>query len=185
MRGGSWCCFARDCRSANRLWYIPSASSDHNGFRLCCSADCDVISNGTDLTNNDEKPRFTAYTVQRGDYLAKISKEFNVPIRKIKLLNNLQEETLRVGPVIKLPGNIDVGVQNITEHSAAGDDRNGIKTYAPYIGPVKDYVVKSGDTLGMIAYSNGINVRQLKELNNMDQEVLRVGQILKVPAKIK
>ena len=140
---------------------------------------------GSALTGNGEEPRFTTYTVQRGDYLAKISKEFNVPISKIKLLNNLQEETLRVGQVIKLPGNIDVGVQDITGQRAIGDNPNGRQSYDPYAGPVKDYVVRSGDTLGGIAYSNGINIRQLKELNNMDQEVLRVGQKLKVPAKIK
>ena len=126
---------------------------------------------------------FIEYVVQCGDYMAKISKRFNVPISKIKLLNNMKDETLRVGQVLKLPGKIDVGAQNITEHDAIGDKPNGIKTYTPYTGPTKDYVVKSGDTLGAIAYGNGINIRQLKELNNMEQDVMRVGQILKVPAR--
>ena len=43
--------------------------------------------------------------------------------------------------------------------------------------------MKSGDTLGAIAYSNGINIRQLKELNGLKKDVLRVGQKLKVPAE--
>jgi LysM repeat protein len=36
--------------------------------------------------------------------------------------------------------------------------------------------------LGAIAYGNGINIRQLKKLNNLANDNLRVGQKLKVPA---
>ena len=43
-------------------------------------------------------------------------------------------------------------------------------------------MVKSGDTLGGIAYGNGINIRQLKELNGLSSDVIRVGQTLKIPA---
>jgi LysM repeat protein len=43
-------------------------------------------------------------------------------------------------------------------------------------------VVKSGDTLGAIAYGNGINIRQLKQLNNLSSDMLKIGQKLKVPA---
>ncbi|MBR4615618.1 MAG: LysM peptidoglycan-binding domain-containing protein, partial [Kiritimatiellae bacterium] len=57
------------------------------------------------------------------------------------------------------------------------------KTYASYTGPTKEYVVKNGDTLGAIAYGNGINIRQLKELNGLDKDSIRVGQKLKIPAE--
>ena len=57
------------------------------------------------------------------------------------------------------------------------------KAYAPYTGATKEYVVKSGDTLGAIAYGNGINIRQLKELNGLESDVLKIGQKLKIPAE--
>ena len=57
------------------------------------------------------------------------------------------------------------------------------KPYAAYTGATKEYVVKSGDTLGAIAYGNGINIRQLKELNGLTSDTLKVGQKLKIPAE--
>jgi len=125
----------------------------------------------------------TTYIVQSGDYLAKISKKFNVTIASIKRLNPSigAKNIVRVGQKLKLPGKIDVGVQAEPAKSAA---RTGVKkAYAPYSGATKEYVVKSGDSLGAIAYSNGINIRQLKELNGLKKDVLRVGQKLKIPAE--
>ena len=129
------------------------------------------------------EPETTVYIVQSGDYLAKISKKFNVTISSIKKLNPSIKENnvVRVGQKIRLPGKIDVGVQQEPAKAAAA--RPAKKAYAPYAGATKEYVVKSGDTLGAIAYSNGINIRQLKELNGLSKDTLRIGQKLKIPAE--
>ena len=129
------------------------------------------------------EPETTVYIVQSGDYLAKISKKFNVTISSIKKLNpSIRENNVvRVGQKIKLPGKIDVGEQK--EPAKAVAARPAKKAYAPYAGATKEYVVKSGDTLGAIAYSNGINIRQLKELNGLTKDTLRIGQKLKIPAE--
>lgn len=55
--------------------------------------------------------------------------------------------------------------------------------YTPYVGPTREYVVKSGDTLGGIAYGNGINIRQLKELNNLTSDAMHVGMKLRIPSR--
>ena len=123
----------------------------------------------------------TVYVVQRGDYLSKISKKFNITIAAIKKLNPSikADNVVRIGQKLKLPGKVDVGVQAEPAKPAA---KAAAKAYAPYTGATKEYVVKSGDTLGGIAYSNGINIRQLKELNGLQKDTLRVGQKLKIPA---
>ena len=125
----------------------------------------------------------TVYIVQRGDYLAKISKKYNITIASIKQLNPSigEKNIVRVGQKIKLPGKVDVGVQ--AEPVKVPTKVSAKKPYAPYSGATKEYVVKSGDTLGGIAYSNGINIRQLKELNGLQKDILRVGQKLKIPAE--
>ena len=128
------------------------------------------------------EPETTIYIVQSGDYLAKISKKFNITIASIKKLNpSIKENNIvRVGQKLKLPGKVDVGVQ---ADPAAAAKATVKKVYVPYTGATKEYVVKGGDTLGAIAYSNGINIRQLKELNGLSKDVLRVGQKLKIPAE--
>ena len=125
------------------------------------------------------EPEYTVYTVQSGDYLAKISKKYNVTIAAIKKANpSIKGDVVRVGQKLKLPGKFDVPAA--AEVKAAP---KAAKVYAPYTGATKEYVVKSGDTLGAIAYGNGINIRQLKELNGLSKDTLRVGQKLKIPAE--
>ena len=45
---------------------------------------------------------------------------------------------------------------------------------------VKEYYVKSGDTLGHIAKRYKVSVRQIKQWNNLKSDFLRVGQKLKI-----
>ena len=126
---------------------------------------------------------YTIYVVQSGDYLSKISKRFNVTIASIKRLNpSIKGDVIRVGQKLKLPGKVDVPAA-ATPAAAAATHVASKKTYTSYTGATKEYVVKSGDTLGVIAYGNGINIRQLKELNGLTKDTLRVGQKLKIPAE--
>ena len=130
------------------------------------------------------EPEYTVYIVQRGDYLAKISKKYNVTINSIKRLNNLKDDNIRIGQKLKLPGKLEIGEQKVPEGAFAKDTKTTAKKpYAAYTGATKEYVVKSGDTLGAIAYGNGINIRQLKELNGLTSDTLKVGQKLKIPAE--
>ena len=133
------------------------------------------------------EPEYTIYVVQNGDYLAKISKKFNVTIASIKRLNpSIKKDIVRVGQKLKLPGKIDVGVQTapVTAVATTPAKKSAAKkSYTPYTGATKEYVVVNGDTLGSIAYGNGINIRQLKELNGLATDSLKIGQKLKIPAE--
>lgn len=126
------------------------------------------------------EPEFTTYIVQRGDYLAKISKKYNITINSIKEANGLKSDKIMIGQKLKLPGKIDVGEQKVPE--GAFKKAPAKPKYTSYTGATKEYIVKSGDTLGHIAYGNGINIRQLKELNGLESDALRIGQKLKIPA---
>ncbi len=127
------------------------------------------------------EPEYTIYSVQSGDYLAKISKKYNVTIAAIKKANpSIKGDVVRVGQKLKLPGKFDVPAPVKDAKVAAP---KAVKAYAPYTGATKEYVVKAGDTLGAIAYGNGLNIRQLKELNGLSKDTLRVGQKMKIPAE--
>lgn len=125
----------------------------------------------------------TTYIVQRGDYLAKISKKYNVTLAAIRRLNpQIKKDVIRAGQKIKLPGKIDVGEQKMPAPTPAAKATTSVAVKA-YTGPTKEYVVKAGDTLGGIAHAYGLKVRQLKELNGLSKDVIRVGQKLKVPTE--
>lgn len=140
-----------------------------------------------DVKPVEKEPEFTTYIIQRGDTLSKISKRYNIKIDAIKANNpQIKNDVVRLGQKIKLPGNVDVGDQKVPEGSFASPTTKpkAKLTQAPkaYTGATKEYVVKNGDTLGGIAIASGLTVRQLKELNGLSKDIIRVGQKLKVPA---
>ena len=161
----------------------------------CGAPDCKCIVETKPVVTADlskpAEPEYTIYVVQNGDYLAKISKKFNVTIASIKRLNpSIKDNVVRVGQKLKLPGKIDVGVQSapvvatvVATTTKKPADSAAKKGFAPYTGATKEYAVQNGDTLGSIAYGNGINIRQLKELNGLTSDSLKIGQKLKVPAE--
>ena len=135
------------------------------------------------------KPEYTDYIIQRGDTLSKISKRYNITIAAIKAANpQIKNDVVKLGQKIKLPGKVDVGEQTVPagafekKPAAAASAAKTSSAAKPYSGETKKYVVKSGDTLGGIAISYGISVRQLKEMNGLKNNLIVVGKELKVPA---
>jgi len=47
--------------------------------------------------------------------------------------------------------------------------------------PIKQHIVKSGDTLSEIARKNRVTVNQLRKQNHLKNDLLRIGQRLKIP----
>ena len=148
----------------------------------CGADDCECVGTTKPANVPASEQEYSIYVVQNGDYLAKISKKCNVTIAAIKRVNNLKSDTIRIGQKLKIPGKLPESMTAPAAAAAAQPAAAAKKSYTPYTGATKEYVVKNGDTLGAIAYGNGINIRQLKELNGLSSDVLRIGQKLKIPA---
>ena len=151
----------------------PAGGSSGASGASCIGA---PIATGTPVAAASD---YTTYIVQKGDVISKIAKKYGLKVAAIRKANpKIKKDVIWVGMKIKLPGQIDVGPQ-----VAPPPVVKAKKPYAPYTGATKQYVVKSGDTLGAIAYGNGINIRQLKELNGLKTDVVRIGQKLKIPSE--
>ena len=97
------------------------------------------------------------YKVEKGDTLWNISKKLNTTVEELKKLNNLSNNLLYIGQVLKVPSYETITDTNIS------------------------YIVKKGDTLYNIAKVNNISVSDLKEYNNLSNDDLFIGQVLKIP----
>ena len=95
------------------------------------------------------------YIVQKGDNLWSIANKFNMTVSELKNLNNLTNNLLSIGQVLKIK-----------------DSSNNGKT---------TYTVQKGDSLWVIANKYGITTEELKSYNNLTSNLLSIGQVLKIP----
>ena len=137
------------------------------------------------------EPEYTLYRVKGGDMLSAICATYGLRQSKVLELNpGLDPNKLFVGKKIKLPGKIDLkeaDVKSLAKQPVAKKQAKSGKAssarVSSYKGATKEYVVSSGDSLGKIAYSNGITIKCLKEMNGLKKNTIRIGQKLKVPAE--
>lgn len=98
----------------------------------------------------------STYKVVSGDSLSVIAKRFNTTVEKIKSLNNLSSDVIKIDQLLKVP--------------------------SPQSESTVNYTVVSGDSLSVIAKRYNTTVDKLKSLNNLTSDIIRIGQILRVPA---
>ena len=106
---------------------------------------------------SEEVSSTNTYTVKSGDTLYGIASKYNTTVDELKSLNNLTSNTLSIGQTLKIP---------------SGTTSNNTSTYT---------VVK-GDTLYGIANKYNTTVDELKSLNNLTNNTLSIGEVLKVPS---
>ena len=100
---------------------------------------------------------YLLYEVVSGDTLYSISRKYDVDVQTIREINNLSNNNLSIGSLLKIP--IDVN---------------------PGTGDYSTYIVKNGDTLYSISKMFNMSVSEIKSLNNLNSDSLYIGQVLRV-----
>ena len=98
------------------------------------------------------------YVVRSGDTLWLLAQRYNTTVDAIKNLNGLTSNNLYIGQVLKIP-----------TAGASG-------------GSYFEYVVRSEDTLWLLAQRYNTTVDAIKNLNGLSSNDLSIGQILKIPS---
>lgn len=106
-----------------------------------------------------------SHVVRKGESLSTIARKYRTSVATIKRLNGLKKTVIYPGQVIVVRG------------SAAATTRRSSGVAAATGGV---YRVRQGDTLSEIAVANGVTVSQIKRLNGLNGDGIRVGQQLKV-----
>ncbi len=158
----------------------------------------------TDTGNDND---YQTYTVQSGDTLYKIAQRFNTTVNDIKSLNNLTSDIINVGQILKIP-EANIAENYITYTVVKGDTLYLIaKNYNTTVDAIKNlnnltsntinigqtlkipttnenyfnYVVVRGDTLYSIARKYNTTVNEIKKLNNLTNNTINLGQVLRIP----
>ncbi len=134
----------------------------------------------------------TPYTIQKGDTISAVAYKYNLRWQDVVAVNpGISPNRLRVGQVIQLPGQVDLGKVRhvpVATPKVSAPKVSAPKTSAPKAvssGPVTTYVVKSGDSLSVIAHKHGVKTAALRDANGLKSDRIAVGQKLKVPGAKK
>ena len=109
-------------------------------------------------------PNYINYTVKKGDTLYGIARNYGVSVDTLISDNALKSTVLTVGSNLKIRSN------EVTVEECFGDEYNTTNTYT----------VKSGDTLYGIAKRFNTTVDSIKSKNNLKNNTLSIGQVLKI-----
>lgn len=147
------------------------------------------------------------YTVKFGDTLYSIANKYNTSVNELKRLNNLNSNNLTIGQKLQIPKN-EIQEDYITYTVKLGDtlysiaknynitpndiiEYNNLPTTVLTVNQTlkipttqvnpNTYVVKAGDTLYSIAQSFNTTVTNIKDLNNLYNNNLTIGQELIIP----
>lgn len=132
----------------------------------------------------------TPYTIQKNDTISGVAYKFGLRWQDVVAVNpGLSPNRLRVGQVIQLPGQVDVSkarhVPVATPKASAPKTTAPKAAAAAFSGPATTYVVKSGDSLSVIAHKHGVKASAVREANNLKGDKIVVGQKLKIPGAKK
>lgn len=125
------------------------------------------------------------HTVAAEETLFSISRQYDVTIAEIQQWNDLQSTNLTLGTelTIYLPEeNQENEPEEIIETEPLPEERESIVRQSDNSSLNTYYIVRSGDSLYRIANQHGLTVEELKQLNNLESDMLRVGQRLTVPS---
>jgi cell wall-associated NlpC family hydrolase len=131
------------------------------------------------------------YIVKSGDSLYKISKTYGVSVDALKAFNRLDKEGLRLNQVLLIPApkenqpaEIARKFSNKSNPLPPGTERGPLSPPSK-AGPggaerINPYVVKKGDSLSSISKKAGLSVDEIKTINQLRTNHLKVGQVLAV-----
>ncbi len=135
-------------------------------------------------------PAASQHTVANGDTLFNIARRYNVSVADLKAFNNLTDNTVKLGQVIKVKGNPLAANTMLAEavpapSAQSAQDEALVKvssSIAPASGAVPaEYVVQRGDTVYSIARRFGVNHADIQRWNDANQLTrLQPGQRVRI-----
>ena len=116
-----------------------------------------IIPSDPESTGEDDITTNNTYVVQNGDSLYSISRMYGISVDDIKNANNLTSNILTIGQVLTIPTDeVSSNTSNL-------------------------YVVQKGDSLWSIANRFGVSINQIRMINNLNSDILNIGQTLIIP----
>ncbi len=147
-------------------------------------------------TTSDKDKKFI-YEVKAGETLFTISKKFNIPVKKIQEINNLNDFDIYEGQILVLTESENTPDEQQSTGQVAVDEtedqpetvveetsveEKNVSSPIEEIPEKERYIVKEGETLFSIAKKFNLKLEDLLQANKFDKDSkISVGQVIRVP----
>jgi len=143
------------------------------------------------VENTSTQNKKFIYEVKNGETIFTISNKFNIPVKKIQQINNLNDFDIYEGQILVLTLDQNKNQENTNTTSTSNESEVKDRELASIpnesnidIPENERYVVKEGQTLFSIAKENNIKVEDLLSANHFDKSTeIKVGQVIRIPQK--
>jgi LysM repeat protein len=126
----------------------------------------------------------TDYVVRRGDSLSRISDKTGVSVAQLRAANGMSGDLLQVGQKLQIPATT---TSSANTTSVAASLAPAATPSSPQAAPQQvvavtevTHRVRRGETLWRIANRYGTTVNVLRAQNSLSDDVLQVGQLLRI-----
>lgn len=133
-----------------------------------------------EATDADADKDYVEVTVKKGDSLDKISKANGTTVSAIKKANQLKNEKLKIGTVLKVPLKKDE--EEKAEPPVTSPKKAAAETAKEASSEELYHTIKSGDSPWKIAKQYNVKYEDILKLNKMDEEK---AKNLKIGTKIR
>ena len=122
------------------------------------------------INSNGASDDYFEYVVKKNDTLYSIAKKFNMSVNELMRINNLETTALSIGQVLNVINNSN------------NESNLGMSCYGEgYVEPRYElYTVVRGDSLYSISRKFNVSIDSLRNLNNLTNDNLDIGDVLKI-----
>lgn len=134
-------------------------------------------------TKKTTKTTTKTHAIKWGDTLGGIAKKYGTTVDELKEYNGLKSDTINAGRTLKIPIKTEIVeiVSTKTVKKATPTTSKTVSKASTVAQKVTSYIVKAGDSLGLIAQKYKTTVAKIKSLNGLKSDLIHPKQKLKIP----
>lgn len=119
------------------------------------------------------------HEVKPKEFLGKIAEKYGTTVEEVKKANNLSGNNLRIGQKLKIPA-----TKNIDDNKVVAAAEEKPVQESKSADAAGTHTVLRNETIFTIAKQYGITAYQIRKLNDLPDNAITIGQVLKVPGGI-